>query len=183
MTDYYKLETRIEEMIDDLQGLCSQNGLSNTAAEEIVVTTVFLYKFLNDKFMHNIAKFADELDMTVEEVLANEGDELDAFYDAYPRDVMFHMEDTIETLSNKVDQPDFAQQFDNALGRIANYEENAKMHVALVYRGDEETAKKFLDKQDQYLKNNAGGEQNGLEDRVRRASRRGQNLGRYQSGD
>ena len=44
---------------------------------------------------------------------------------------------------------------------LANYEENAKMHVALVYRGDEETAKKFLDKQDQYLKNNAGGEQNG----------------------
>lgn len=44
---------------------------------------------------------------------------------------------------------------------LANYEENAKMHVALVYRGDEETAKQFLDKQDKYLKENAGGEQNG----------------------
>ena len=44
---------------------------------------------------------------------------------------------------------------------LANYEENAKMHVALVYRGDEETAQQFLDKQDKYLKENAGGEQNG----------------------
>ena len=44
---------------------------------------------------------------------------------------------------------------------LANYEENAKMHVALVYRGDEETAQQFLDKQDQHLKNNTGGEQNG----------------------
>lgn len=44
---------------------------------------------------------------------------------------------------------------------LAGYEENAKMHVALVYRGDEETAQQFLDKQDQYLNNNAGGKQNG----------------------
>ena len=44
---------------------------------------------------------------------------------------------------------------------LANYEENAKMHVALVYRGDDETAQQFLDTQDKYLKENAGGEQNG----------------------
>lgn len=129
MTDYYALETKIEEMIDDLQGLCSQNGLSNTAAEEVVVTSVFLYKFLNDKFMHNIKEFADEMGMTVDEVLANENDELDAFYDAYPRDVVFHMEDTIESLSNKVNQADFAQQFDDALERISNYPENDKFKV------------------------------------------------------
>lgn len=44
---------------------------------------------------------------------------------------------------------------------LANYEENAKIHVALVYRGDEETAQKFLAEQDQYLKENVGGNQNG----------------------
>lgn len=66
MTDYYSLETRIEEMIDELQGLCSQNGLSNTAAEEVVITGVFLYKFLNDKFMYNLGKFAEEMDMAPE---------------------------------------------------------------------------------------------------------------------
>ncbi len=35
---------------------------------------------------------------------------------------------------------------------LADYEENAAMQVALVYRGDKETAQKFLDKQSEYLK-------------------------------
>ena len=129
MSDYYALETRIEEMIDELQGLCSQNGLSNQASEEVVITSVFLYKFLNDKFMYNINKFAEEIGETVEEVLKNENDELDAFYDEHPTDVVLHMEDTIETLVNRVQQPDFAQQFDNALMRISDYPENDKFKV------------------------------------------------------
>lgn len=55
--DYYALEAKINRMIDELQGLCSQNGLSNTAAEEAVVTSVFLYKFLSDKYTYNLKKF------------------------------------------------------------------------------------------------------------------------------
>ena len=129
MSDYYVLETKIEEMIDELQGLCSQNGLSNTANEEVVITSVFLYKFLNDKFMYNISKFAEEIGESVEEVLKNENDELDAFYDDHPTDVVLHMEDTIETLVNKVQQPDFAKQFDDALMRISDYPENDKFKV------------------------------------------------------
>lgn len=34
---------------------------------------------------------------------------------------------------------------------LANYEENAVMHVALVYRGDDATSEKFLKVQDEYL--------------------------------
>ena len=131
MTDYYSLETRIEEMIDELQGLCSQNGLSNTAAEEVVITGVFLYKFLNDKFMFNLKQFADEMDMTPEEVLKNENDELDAFYDAHPQDVAFKMDDTIEALINQSQKDDFSILFDDALVRISGYEENDKFKVQL----------------------------------------------------
>ena len=129
MPDYYSLEARIEQMIDELQGLCSQNGLSNTASEEVVITTVFLYKFLNDKFMYNLKAFAEEIGETTEEVLANENDEMDAFYDAHPRDVVFHMEDTIETLVNQTQKADFSTLFDNALIRISNYEANDKFKV------------------------------------------------------
>ncbi len=128
-TDYYALETRIDSMIDELQGLCSQNGLSNTAAEEVVVTSAFLYKFLNDKFMHNLKAFAEELGETTEEVLRNENLELDAFYDAHPTDVVFRMEDTIETLINQTGKPDFFRLFDDALERISNYPENDKFKV------------------------------------------------------
>lgn len=127
--DYYSLETRIDSMIDELQGLCSQNGLSNTASEEVVVTSAFLYKFLNDKFMFNLKAFAEELGETTEEVLWNENLELDAFYDAHPTDVVFHMEDTIETLINQTGKPDFYRIFDDALERISNYPENDKFKV------------------------------------------------------
>lgn len=127
--DYYGLEMKINQMIDDLQGLCSQNGLSNTAGEEDVVTGVFLYKFLNDKYMYNLRAFADEIGESVDEVLKNENDELDAFYDAYPTDVVFHQEDTIEYLINKTGLPDFSSQFDNALERISGYPENDKFKV------------------------------------------------------
>lgn len=129
-TDYYALETKIDEMIDELQGLCSQYGLSNTANEEVVVTSTFLYKFLNDKYMYNLHVFADELGESVDEVLKNENDVLDAFYDAHPTDVVFHQEDTIEYLINKTGRKDFSTLFDNALERISNYPENDKFKVS-----------------------------------------------------
>lgn len=47
--DIHELESKIHSMVDDLQGLCSTVGLSNTANEEVVVTSVFLYKFLKGR--------------------------------------------------------------------------------------------------------------------------------------
>ncbi len=46
---------------------------------------------------------------------------------------------------------------------LANYEESAVMHVALVYRGDEATANKFLKAQDDFFikKNASEGDKNG----------------------
>lgn len=127
--DYYGLETKIEAMVDELQGLCSQNGLSNTANEEEVVTTVFLYKFLSDKFVYNIRKFADDIDETEEELLNNENDELDAFYDEHSQDVYFTPDDTIEALVKKATKDDIADQFDETLERISGYEFNDKFKV------------------------------------------------------
>lgn len=127
--DYYALEMKINEMIDELQGLCSQNGLSNSAGEEVVVTSAFLYKFLNDKYMHNLKAFAKDIGSTPEDVIKNENDELDAFYDAFPTDVVFRSEDTIESLINKTGKPEFSKLFDDALERISGYEENDKFKV------------------------------------------------------
>lgn len=129
MTDFYLYENKIENMIDELQGLCSQKGLSNTANEEEVVTTVFLYKFLNDKFIYNLNKFGEDIGETVEELLKNENDELDAFYDEHSQDVVFHSEDTIEYLVQHAGKPNFYELFDDALERISNYEDNDKFKV------------------------------------------------------
>ena len=67
----FELESKIRAMIDELKGLCSQNGLSNQASEERIITSVFLYKFLNDKFLYNLKKWADEVGTSVDEILAD----------------------------------------------------------------------------------------------------------------
>lgn len=43
---------------------------------------------------------------------------------------------------------------------LANFEKNADMHVALVYRGDDASAERFLKAQDEYLKKHEKGEGN-----------------------
>ena len=121
---FHNLENKIHQMVDDLQGLCSTVGLSNTANEEVVVTSVFLYKFLNDKFMHNLGKFAEEIEMDIDDVLANKDDMLDAFYSYNKKDVAFAYEDTIQYLINHIEQQDFYKQFDDALERISKNSNN-----------------------------------------------------------
>lgn len=129
MPDIFTLETKIKQMIDELKGLCQTNGLSNQASEEVVITSVFLYKFLNDKFMANLKEFADETGLSSEEILRNEEDELAAFYDSYPQDVAFRYEDTIECLINEVGNDDFYTLFDNALERISDYPQNEEFSI------------------------------------------------------
>lgn len=129
MPDIFTLENKIKQMIDEMKGLCQTNGLSNQASEEVVITSVFLYKFLNDKFMANLKEFAEEIDMGVEVVLKNENDELAAFYDSYPQDVAFKYEDTIEYLINKVGSTEFYHLFDDALERISNYPQNEEFSI------------------------------------------------------
>lgn len=129
MPDIFTLETKIKQMIDELKGLCQTNGLSNQASEEVVITSVFLYKFLNDKFIANLKEFADETGLGSEEILRNEEDELSAFYDSYPQDVAFRYEDTIECLINEVGNDDFYTLFDNALERISEYPQNEEFSI------------------------------------------------------
>lgn len=129
MTEIFTLESKIKQIIDELKGLCQTNGLSNQASEEVVITSVFLYKFLNDKFMANLKEFAEEIDITPDEILKNENDELSAFYDSYPQDVAFKYEDTIESLIKQVSKDNFYSLFDDALERISNYEENTEFSI------------------------------------------------------
>lgn len=128
MPDIFTLENKIKQMIDEMKGLCQTNGLSNQASEEVVITSVFLFKFLNDKFMANMKDFANEMSMSTEEIL-QDGDMLSGFYDTYPQDVAFKYEDTIECLINKVGNNDFYRLFDDALERISNYPENEEFSI------------------------------------------------------
>lgn len=129
MPDIVALEHKIEQIIDELKGLCQTNGLSNQASEEVVITSVFLYKFLNDKFMANLKEFASEIGMDYKDVLKNENSEMDAFYDSYPQDVAFTYDETIEYLINKVSYNEFYKIFDDALEKISNDTKNEAFSV------------------------------------------------------
>lgn len=129
MPDIFTLEAKIKEIIDELKGLCQTNGLANQASEEVVITSVFLYKFLNDKFMANLKNFADELGISYEDVLKNENDEMEAFYCSYPQDVAFTYDETIEYLINKVSYHEFYRLFDDALEKISNDTKNEAFSI------------------------------------------------------
>ena len=52
-----------KELIDELKAICTSNGLGNDGNEFKIITQVFLYKYLNDKFIYEIKQ--------TEPVLAN----------------------------------------------------------------------------------------------------------------
>lgn len=48
-----------KKMIDDLKTVCANFGLGNASSEYKIITEIFLYKFLNDKFLYEVQQ-ADE---------------------------------------------------------------------------------------------------------------------------
>lgn len=145
MLNINKLEHDIEEIIDDLKGLCSDKGLSNQAGEEVIITSVFLYKFLNDKFMKNVKEFGGKVGYTLEEILIDNKDRMgDVFYNAYPRDVAFEYADTIEYLVNKASQDNFHILFDDALENISNNPRNESFAIETAEGSTEPLFKKII---------------------------------------
>lgn len=141
-----RMEFQINEMVDDLQGLCSSYGLANQASEETIITNVFLYKFLNDKFMYDLKQFSKEINEDSKEILKNENDELDAFYDKYSSDVVLGYQDTIEYLANHASQENFATLVQDALNRISDNKRNErfKIETASGDKGKKDNKKKLF---------------------------------------
>ncbi|MBR6134554.1 SAM-dependent DNA methyltransferase [Candidatus Saccharibacteria bacterium] len=52
---------KIKELIDNLKARCNSAGLGGDGNEYKVITQSFLYKFLNDKFLHDVVKVKPEL--------------------------------------------------------------------------------------------------------------------------
>lgn len=56
MTDIKNIKQKTIELIDDLKAVCQQKGLGNDGNEYKIITQVFLYKFLVDKFGYELKK-------------------------------------------------------------------------------------------------------------------------------
>ena len=51
MTKEQKFSQQIRTLIDELKSVCANYGLGNDGNEFKIITQVFLYKFLHDKFV------------------------------------------------------------------------------------------------------------------------------------
>lgn len=47
---------RTKRMIDDLKTICANNGLGGSPGEYKIITQVFLYKYISDKFLYEVRK-------------------------------------------------------------------------------------------------------------------------------
>ena len=116
-------QQKTKELIDSLKSICANYGLGNDGNEFKIITQIFLYKFLNDKFAYE----AKKLDHSVakaekwEEVLANmKDDDLEMLQLQMKADTArlkpVHF---ISYLFSQQNKPEFAKLFDDTLLDIA----------------------------------------------------------------
>lgn len=113
-----------KQMIDDLKTVCANFGLGNASSEYKIITEIFLYKFLNDKFLYEVQK--DDAGLkdseNVEKVL-NEmsDDDYDMLLMTLPPDTAkLKRKHFISYLFNHKNDERFNELFDTTLWDISN---------------------------------------------------------------
>ena len=54
-------KSKTKELIDNLKGICANYGLGNDGNEFKIITQIFLYKFMNDKFGYEVKELNPKL--------------------------------------------------------------------------------------------------------------------------
>lgn len=121
-----EITQQTKAMIDGLKAVCTNFGLGNAASEYKIITEVFLYKFLNDKFIYEMKKvnpaYADLTDTEVEQRLsALSEDEYEmALMDIGGSTAKLHPKQFISYLFNHQNDEKFHDLFDKTLVAISN---------------------------------------------------------------
>ncbi|MFT7004212.1 MAG: type I restriction enzyme M protein [Sulfurimonas sp.] len=156
-TQQFEKQTKI--LIDDLKSVCANYGLGNDGNEFKIITQVFLYKFLNDKFVHEIKKLDENIANS-----ENWEDSLKALSeDEYEMLTMQLSESTaiinpehyISSLFAKQNEANFADTFDKTLIDIAR--ENSDIFSVLTGGGEkivlfENISKYVTDERNEFCK-------------------------------
>ena len=61
MSEVQKFSQKVRTLIDELKSVCANYGLGNDGNEFKIITQVFLYKFLHDKFIYEIKQIDHKL--------------------------------------------------------------------------------------------------------------------------
>lgn len=119
--------SKTEEMIDEIKTICSNFGLGNASSEYKIITEVFLYKFLNDKFLYEVKQVDERLakldkPKDVEIALNKMKDEYEfLLLRLKPDTAKLKVEHLISYLFSHKNDDDFYKLFDNTLVDIANF--------------------------------------------------------------
>lgn len=119
-----RIKEKTIELIDDLKATCQSYGLGNDGNEYKIITQVFLFKFLNDKFGYEIKKLRPELAEAREwetvYAAMSEDDQLDLLDELSPDVPRLKPEHLISTLWNHQTAGEFDVIFDETMKSIAD---------------------------------------------------------------
>lgn len=112
------------QLIDDLKSVCHNYGMGNDGNEYKVITQIFLYKFLNDKFGYEIKKASPSIAQAEKWEVAysalSEDDRLDLLDSLSPDVLRLNPEHLISQLWNQQAKGDFDLIFDSTMVDIAD---------------------------------------------------------------
>lgn len=115
--------TQTKVLIDNLKGVCTSYGLGNDGNEFKIITQVFLYKFMNDKFGFEVKQLEPKLKKTErwEQEIAKYSDKQ---YEMLllrmnPDSAKLKREHYLSNLYNKQTNEEFSKYFDDTLRDIA----------------------------------------------------------------
>ena len=119
MNAHHENTQKTKELIDGLKTVCGNYGLGNTGYEYKIITEVFLYKYLNDKFLYE-ARNAEPALKGAAKVEASLKKYKKADYDYLlekmgTKAARFKREQLLGYLYNQQNEEDFAEIFDAAL--------------------------------------------------------------------
>lgn len=118
-----EFKAKTQELIDGLKSICANYGLGNDGNEFKIITQIFLYKFLNDKFAYEAKKIDEDVaaaDKWEEALKTMSADDYDMLQMQMSADTArLEPEHFISTLFNQSNAPDFAKLFDDTLMDIA----------------------------------------------------------------
>lgn len=118
-----QFEQRTRELIDNLKAICAAYGLGNDGNEFKIITQVFLYKFLNDKFAFEAKKIRPDLakaESWEAAIAAMSADDMEMLQmQMGPDTARLKPEHFIAHLFGRQNAPEFAKLFDDTLRDIA----------------------------------------------------------------
>lgn len=159
MTTTQEFEGQTKALIDGLKSVCANYGLGNDGNEFKIITQVFLYKFLNDKFVYEIKQLDDTIakaDNWVEVLNAYSADDYEMLtMQMSEGTALIKPDHLISALFERQNEAKFADIFDNTLLDIAK--ENSAIFSVITEGGEkitlfENISKYVTDKRDDFCK-------------------------------